>query len=161
MASGERSAPPAHPFPMDVRRSPQGVGFSHLADELSDLRTDWRATWASPPGPTAPVEPEPVGPHARQQNPEGSIPATKVGTLDRTLQDGKLLTKWEVLEYQVSHVSTAEGEPRQQMSQDSHGNEDYHGRSRKSTPSMMMSCFVREPPSSRRGFHFFQKTPRP
>ena len=67
------------------------------------------------------------------------------GTFDRTLQHGKLLTQGEVLEHEVSCVSTAEGEQRQQTTQASHDNEDYHRNPRKSMPTGRMD-FMRATP---------------
>src|SRR2546421_2462171 len=105
---------------MDARRSPEGIGEGHGADELCDLAVDGRS-----PGPAAPGLPvpecaealpvpanhglganhierrAPPRPPLREPYPEESIEGAKPRTLRAATEQGELLSERQVLKNEV------------------------------------------------------------
>ena len=96
---------------MDARRSPEGIGEAHGADELCDLPVDGRSSGSVPPGLPIPECAEalplpanhglganhierlaPPRPPLREPYPEESIEETKPRALRAATEQGELLS---------------------------------------------------------------------
>ena len=105
---------------MNSGRSPEGIGLRHPAYESPILGGDGRSPLALPPTLPGPVQPEalpvpsndgvglhqgqvlgPIVPRPGQEHPEDPIGLLQAGTLDRALEDHKLLSQREILEGQL------------------------------------------------------------
>ena len=122
-------------FPVHPRRTPEGVGVSHRADERSDLRGDGRAAGTSSPALPGPIQLEarplpaddggglddgdgigPAAPQAGQQDPEQPVGGSQAWTRRGALEDGQLVPQCEIFEHQGAAGPDREEEAREDAS---------------------------------------------
>ena len=139
--------PKLEQFAVNPRRSPQGVGLSHPADERANLRGGHRAAGPVPPALPGPDEPEagalpaddglglddgddlrPAVPEAGEQDPEHPVGGAQAWTRRGALEDSQLVPQREVLEHQG-----AAGSEQAEKACEDEGNHAGHHRSGRST----------------------------
>src|SRR2546425_11838962 len=105
---------------MDARRSPEGIGEGHGADELCDLEVDGRSPGSAAPGLPVPECAEslpvpanhglgpndierfpPPCPPLREPHPEDAVEETDRRSLGAAAEQGELLSQRQVLKNEV------------------------------------------------------------